>query len=673
MKYFLFISFLLISSVCVSQDESEQLDFQLIVASHNDKVILRWAPANERSWLNWSGVNIAVYRRPLDKSGNDEVKPLELVQENITAWAESDYETYANQDFREDSLVMLAGFLMHAPYETTGLEMTMQNMVDRKEELANRYSTALYAADMNSLAAEALAMRTETVNAKESAYYTVMVTWQNGEQSNRTIRFDPKTHLIPQAGKIRGKELEKAVTLSWEQAYHKKHFTAYWIERSKDGDNWNRLNDIPFVHAFDSSLPKANDDYIYVDSVGNYNPHYYRIIGISPFGIESKPSASIQLQGRDRTPPASPDITEAIMKNATSMTISWEHVEASEDLQGFVIKRDAHHDGDFVDGTKLLAKDIRSFNDLRPNYLSSNFYKVCAVDTAGNQACSMPKYGFINDTIPPEKPLGLIGKIDTAGIVNLSWNNNSEIDLSGYHVYVSNRRDGVFSKLTEVVVKTNQFADTLSLNTLTEDIYYAITAEDLRSNVSVFSDRVQLMKPDTIPPGPAVFKSFKNNENGIYLSWNQSSSRDAVKQSLWRSTTEESKLIAEFDLSSTEYHDAEVQSNIEYLYEIITEDDNGNKTVCPNPVKLLTSGLLNKPIINLEKTEDMVNYLVESDQSLDKVVIYKSIEDKPFITYKTFSSKKEAFPFKQEEKASYKAIAITKQGVKSDASIIKIN
>jgi hypothetical protein len=677
MKYLSIIIFLWGSTLCSAQTDTEALDFELIAAAHNDKVILRWAPSNERSWLNWSGVNIQVYRRPLDTSGKDQVLPLELVVDGIKAWTEDEYEIYANQNFREDSLVMLAGYLMHAPYETTNEKMTMQNMVDRKEELANRFSTALYSADMNPLAAEALGMRAEDDNSLAQAYYTVIVTWENGDQSHKTVRYDPLTNLIPSAGRLRGKEMEEYVVLSWDQAFHKKHFTAYWIEKSLEGNSWKRLNDIPFVHAFDSSLPRADDDFVYIDSVANYNPHLYRIVGISPFGVESAPSKAIQLQGRDRTPPSPPTTVEAIMKDATTMSLSWNFEDTSEDIAGFIVKRDGHYDGDFSQASKVLNKTTRTFEDDSPSYLSKNYYLVCAIDTAGNESCSLPTYGFLNDTIPPEKPIGLNGKIDTNGIVTLEWTANKEIDLSGYHVYLSNRKDGVFSKLTETPVKNIQFRDTISLNTLTEDIYYAITAEDVRSNVSNFSDRVQLMKPDTIAPGPAVFKDYKTDQNGIYLSWSPSASRDVTKQYLWRTSGEERLLVIESDMTTTSFTDSEVSSGINYTYELITEDDAGLKTNCPNPLKITGSALLGKPKVALtlieENESQKIVVTVSGDQELSQVVIYKSIDNKPYASYKIFKSSQESFTYNQNEKASYKAIAITNQGIKSDASIIKIN
>ena len=541
MKNIVTILFLCFVTPLLGQEDIP-LNVELIAGKTDKGVVLRWAPKNPRSWLNWNNSKVYLFRRPIDLETN-KLLPMISLTDSITHWTYEDFERYESINENEDSLVMLVGYLLHSPYESTSEDITLQNMVDRKEELENRYSSALFAADMSGLAAEALGWRFEDFefSGEQDAIYTMIIDWENGERTTKTIRYSEAKDEIPVPVLQRGKEEEGYVVLSWDKKFHSKHYTAYWIERSKDGKQFERLNKIPYIHGFDINDDSVkDDDYVYFDSIANYNPHYYRIVGISAFGIQSQPSNMLRLQGRDRTPPPAPKGVAAKMHNDSIMTIKWE-IDPQDDIIGYVVQKDFAVDGNFDFSSVLLDTNSTTFEDNNPNYFAKNYYKVCAVDTAGNFGCSHPTYGFINDTIPPSNPVGISGKIDSNGVMTLSWEQNRERDLKGYNVYYSNSQDGVYSKLTSYAIRDTMYTDTLTLNTLTENIYYAITAEDIRDNVSNFSNRIQLEKPDTIPPGPSVFKEYNIKENGIELVWSPSYSRDAVTQQLWRSENVEKK------------------------------------------------------------------------------------------------------------------------------------
>jgi len=340
-----------------------------------------------------------------------------------------------------------------------------------------------------------------------------------------------------------------------------------------------------------------------------------------------------------------------------------------------VVQKDFAVDGNFDFSSVLLDTNSTTFEDNNPNYFAKNYYKVCAVDTAGNFGCSHPTYGFINDTIPPSNPVGISGKIDSNGVMTLSWEQNRERDLKGYNVYYSNSQDGVYSKLTSYAIRDTMYTDTLTLNTLTENIYYAITAEDIRDNVSNFSNRIQLEKPDTIPPGPSVFKEYNIKENGIELVWSPSYSRDAVTQQLWRSENVEKELIATFDNNISAYLDTLVQGGQVYTYSLVVIDDSNLSTKCPQNLTIKANWGDLRPKITLNHViDDENNYVSYTSQcdNLDRIVILKASEKGPFITYKTLKKSEDIIIKNPESKLRFKAIAYSKSGLTSEASELTI-
>lgn len=135
----------------------------------------------------------------------------------------------------------------------------------------------------------------------------------------------------------------------------------------------------------------------------------------------------------------------------------------------------------------------------------TNYYIVSAMDTAGNAAPSVPAYVIMTDTIPPDKPKGLFGKIDSSGIVHLTWKLGNEKDLMGYLVYAANDLKHTFVPVTKDFIADSTFTDSITLKTLTREIYYEIVAFDKNRNPSHYSDALELKRPDKIAPVAPVF------------------------------------------------------------------------------------------------------------------------------------------------------------------------
>jgi hypothetical protein len=215
--------------------------------------------------------------------------------------------------------------------------------------------------------------------------------------------------------------------------------------------------------------------------------------------------------------------------------ITWDYPGDVKDLKGFHVTRGssvASDDRSLND--KMLPPSTRSFIDKSPELLKHNYYLVIAVDTANNPGLSMSAMGSITDTIPPARPSGLVGEVDTNGVVTLRWRLGKESDLHGYHVFWQNQRDHTESRLTGTAVRDTMYVDTISMTTLTEKVYYKVMAVDLNKNGSTHSELIELKRPDLRPPTKPVFTDYRVSDAGIWLRWAPSSSEDVVRHCLLR-------------------------------------------------------------------------------------------------------------------------------------------
>ena len=87
------------------------------------------------------------------------------------------------------------------------------------------------------------------------------------------------------------------------------------------------------------------------------------------------------------------------------------------------------------------------------------------------------------DSIPPSKPIGLEGVIDSLGTVKLKWKPNQEKDLKGYRILKANAAGEEFVDIYHKSYIGNTYKDSVSLKMTNSKVYYRIAAEDMRFNI----------------------------------------------------------------------------------------------------------------------------------------------------------------------------------------------
>ena len=550
----------------------------------SDQIIIRWAPPNHIAWTrgNVSGYKVIRYRVNLE--GRKPVEAKQIGNDTIKPFSLEEWKSKFPQDHPYAPIAVQA--LYGKQFRISEQNFDIANIRTLSQEQELRYSFALFTADMDAQVAEGLGLRVVDKNfEKDEQYLYVIIPYDVSQMDTGYVFVDTRLLTpVPKAPNLEKNEMENQIELRWSVENMQNVFTAFWIERSEDGKNWVRLNKTPYIQA--TQNPNQQDKYIYYTDTTisrNYLPYKYRLIGITPFAELSEPSEVIEAMGRDRTAPQPPVIT-SIKDVKGKIELEWKIENPPSDLKGFIIGRSNSIGGEYKPlTTQILEPSVRKFTDNSPDPINENYYVVFALDTANNASVSMPAYGFLIDSIPPAKPVGLTGSIDTLGIVRLHWPLGKDPDITGYRVYFANAIDHEFSNLTPYPIQDTVFVDTLNLNTLTKEIYYQIVAVDRNFNHSARSDILKLVKPDIVPPVPPLISDYLVTDSSVVLDIIPSLSDDVAKYIIFRKGGKEKDwtqilVLSRESLNKKKIIDNTVTGPNFYSYALQAVDSSGNKS-----------------------------------------------------------------------------------------------
>ena len=564
-----------------------------------------------------------------------------VLADSLRPWPLDDWQKISPPITKDQNAVVAAQMIHGTNWAAT----KSKSFITKAEELQNRYSYTLLAADLSAPAATASGLMFVdklvrkgykyhyriTSLAKSDLFIILPGTISIHEKTRTAIPVPILDHITQQ---------DRLLTLAWEKQILENQFTAFHIERSEDGISFSRITSVPFVNS-DLSKDSLNDVYyLYQDSTAvNYKKYHYRIVGITPFAEYSTPSNSIVQYSIDKTPPPAPTQVRATQIGTDKIKLEWNHSGAT-DLKGFFVGHSFDPIGDYsVLHLDPVPPGQHYYIHDSVNTLRANHYIIAAVDTAGNASYSLNVYGHLTDSIPPSMPTGLKGKMDTSGHVYLSWDANKEKDIMGYAIHFSNDSSHVFAVVSNKPVLTNSYVDTIMLKTLTERIYYKVVAIDRNFNYSDFSPYIALQKPDLIAPSAPIFTEYKRDTNAITLYWKNSTSKDVVKHILFRKELNADWIVLDSRSSlksdASSFTDRSVKQHIEYEYKILAQDDAGHYSNAAFTYKIKT--------ITKEEAADIKNFIVKKEGTKallswsavtptpDQYIIYKAIEHGPFV------------------------------------------
>jgi len=663
-------------------DNPRTAEINIIARADADSVVLRWAPSKAGGWViaNQMGYNIErakldpeepIQRSDYMKLNDSIIKPFSLER-----WKEL---TDKNNMFSAIAAQALYGKLFNPQPLSTQNMNVLKNAAD---ELSNRYSFSLFAADNDAFTAKALGLRFVDKDVEQDGRYAYRISI--AEKTDQ-YTFDT-TYLVVDIGSyqepvkpagFRFESGDGSIQLFWDNITELS-YSGYYVYRSDDkGKTYRKMNDMPIVTITPLNAKTLLQSSFTDTSTRNYKTYYYQLRGVTPFAELSEP-ARVKAFSKDLGAPKAPMINKPKQINAQEIELSWEMDMIPDDLQGFIVSRSKNPTKNYRLVTmEPIPKNIfRFIDDIGGEYEA--YYTVAAVDTAGNMAFSLPVLASRIDSVPPAVPTGLTGKISPSGIVTLSWNKGEEKNLKGYRVLQANDSTHEFVQRTGEVYPDTVFVDKISLQTLTKNVYYRVAAVNNRYQHSKMSAILELERPDVIPPEQAVFNDVFVTDTNVLLHWYPSTSDDVKMQILFRKMKEENhwQALDTFAIQTASFTDNEVEIKMNYEYTIVTIDESGLKSDPAFPVmaRPYDTGK-RKPVENFTAVYELLDknviltwdYTPLEDERL-WYVIYRASEDGTFKEQKSVEGSTFSFVDSRPKKGevSYGIVVMTSHGGESE-------
>lgn len=640
------VLFWLFTGPCYGQDSARIL---VRVRVQKEAVLLRWAAATPLAWkqTNRSGFRLERYTVFRDDKLLAVPEKIILGGEVIRAQPLDRWMPLLETN---DNAGVIAQALYGDEFQLTGGDAKgLARIVNLAQELEQRFTFSLYAADQDFEVACMAGWGWRDATAKRGERYLYRIVPATPEDSARivsgSVYTSPEEYKpLPRPVGLTAVWNDKAVLLSWAYGQLSGYYNSYYLEKSTDGKVFRRIPGPP-VSNLNNKDNRISDRIVFIDSLpDNSQTFHYRVKGITTFG-ESGPASDTVSGNGMATLIYTPVIRKAIVNNEGKLELEWEFDERGNELiTGFELRRSDKADGDYLPVVKKISPGLRALNYAELE--SGNYFTIAAVPFEGKARVSYPVLVQPLDTIPPMRPQGLTGRIDSLGKVTLSWNKNTEKDLLGYMVCRANLKKEEPYPLSDSAIRDTCFVDRVELANLNPEIYYYVIALDQRYNHSERSARLDLVKPDVIPPLSPLINGYHILPEGIEIRWIASPDADVAEHLLYRqdkSEADEPVLIGRFPENGIDrYVDTTFEAGKRYAYSVYAVDRSHLKSASSPAVTLIApkqkAGL--QQISRFDAVVDQTHLLVKliwSDglKNVQSYELYKSEGDAPVTLWKT--------------------------------------
>ncbi|WP_456315332.1 fibronectin type III domain-containing protein [Pseudomonas shirazensis] len=633
----LIILFFVTVTTCFSQNQLQKIDsiekkpeIQVIARIQKNKILLRWAVTTPIAWKKLNKYGYTIERYTVTRDNKTLTSPEKVILAKVLK--PEPLENWEKLIESNDNAAILAQAIYGEDFAVTG-KNNLESIVNLSEETEQRFTFALFSADKDFEIAKKAGLGFEDSTPKINEKYAYRVL-SNVPETELSIDYGglflglKEYEPLPKPMDFTAHFTDSNTMLSWNFKTLDHAYGSYYIERSIDKINFKRITEKPYTSL--NQQNSNNNRIFYVDSIVNNTMYSYRIQGVSSFGELGPYSQIVSGKGKAILKFV-PHLTVKEFKDDTTVNLIWEFPkEGDDEISGFELNRSDAEDNNYKTVVKNISPKSRNF--VYNKLSATNYFTLTAIGKNGNSRTSFPMLVQPVDSIPPSKPIGLKGVIDSLGVVKLSWTHNKEKDLLGYRIYKAYNPNEEYSQVTISPSEPNTFEDKVVVKTLNSKVYYKIIAVDYRFNMSDFSEPLILKKPDLIAPASPAFTNYEIKDGSVFLEWANSSSEDVAVHQLYRKENDQKDWILVFETNNKEekFQDKSVKDGSLYKYAIFAKDES-NLVSNPSPgVNLFVPKYSVMPAIKgffaqVNKNTNTIDLSWEySNNEVDNFEIYKA-------------------------------------------------
>ena len=340
------------------------------------------------------------------------------------------------------------------------------------------------------------------------------------------------------------------IDLSWTN--HSTVASAYYIEESADGSNWQLMG----------SVPSSATAYSVTGTFNGLTSYYFRV---RAYGFSSGYSSYATLTVTTPALPNAPSLSSATAQSDSSIKLSWNDVTGET---GYRIERLV---GSTWTSEGTVGAGVTTFTDTGLHESTSYSYRVVATNAIGDSAPS----GTLSATTTPAAPTGLTANVVSGSRIDLSWTNHSTV-ASTY--YIEESADGSnWQQVGSVPSSTTAYSVTDTFNRQTS-YYFRIRAYGFFGGYSSYAT-VSVTTP-LFPYSPAINWVGLQTDTSVTLSWTNAPGESGfrVERSLNNGTWVTAGTVAS---GVTTFTDTGLQESSSYTYRVVATSALGDSAPSP--------------------------------------------------------------------------------------------
>lgn len=538
------IIYLTIEDKTLSRWLCNDTKFTNITSSGN--VFVRWGPANYDTWEygNIHGYNLIRYK--IKENGivlNDSISKLTktILETGMKPKPASYWETLIDADSTSMAGILASTMFGDSLDMYSGKGSKLMQVNSRNEERQTRLNSSLFVAEQSFSFAQDMGWGyIDNAVSQNSEYFYVIelneITDTNSMNKGFTLVHTDASYVYPVPSGLYTEGKDKIGFIYLPKGVLNNYYSSFSVLRSDDnGITYHPISSLPQLSNTSAKDDEESTFYLFTDTFPQNNYKYiYKIKGKTAFGTYGPLSDTVSLMGKPGPLEVVWSIDSISEPTYGKQRIFWNFPDSLENkITGFRVQRSYKPD-DFTDYVSpVIAVNVRSFFDEQP--LASNYYSIEAYDINGYTLVSNVLLGQPSDTVPPAKPVIANCTCTKGGRVTVSWNANTEPDLSGYKVFMANDiLANEYTPITGFQVTDTSYQFFITNQVLNRYVYFKVKAFDNRYNPSIISEPCTVLRPDGVPPVAPVITEVKSLSKAIYISWALSVSEDADKYELQR-------------------------------------------------------------------------------------------------------------------------------------------